>query len=87
MKTVATRTATKMVMINIGYDSKVLVPAAKAGALIALLSECQFVSSEWLGDFDILSREDYDLTREEIRQQQEAIKAAAEAELNTPIAI
>lgn len=35
-----------------GYDTIILCPPAKAGALIALLGECQFVSSEYMPKSD-----------------------------------
>lgn len=33
---------------QLGYDSRVMCPPAKAGALMALLAECTFVTNEWM---------------------------------------
>lgn len=41
-------------LMTIGYSTKLVVPVEKVSYVLALLRDCQIVSSEWTGDENIL---------------------------------
>jgi hypothetical protein len=88
------------VLISIGWDTKVLVPASKAGALINMLAECKVANEEYnselskrvlvtkdapmemlLGQFDVVTRADYDVFCAEKRAERDALCAEQRAAL------
>ena len=44
------KTVTRLVKIDLGYSCQLLIPAAKSGALIALLADCLRTRSEYVSD-------------------------------------
>lgn len=84
----------KVTVVTVGsYGSRLIVPANKVGAMMEILSQCQFVSTEWLDssgkevlvmgktEFKVSSEDGNSvLTQEELEATRTAAAAAAEEE-------